>query len=1421
MASKLTLSSAESTLVDQIFKRNDPQNFGVVTGDVAVSVFSGSGLPTTTLGEIWNVADSDNKGFLDRNGVAAAIRLIGHAQAGKTVSDALLSQPGPPPSISGYSQHPPARTARSPPPKPPTAAGLPPLTPADKAKFLRIFQGCGPVNGLLSGQPSPRVFLNMSTDLASAGDKARDVFVKSKLPVDKLSQIWSLADTKSRGTLDATDFTIAMYMIQALMGGALSFVPTTLPPGLYEQASGDAAPLAVAVHATGGSGTYSPGVAGAFPGRAIQPQYTGSSLQPQATGTRPAPPAVPPRAQSAFIPAFPAPSTMPWDVTPAEKASADKFFDTLDTQKRGYIEGDVAVPFLLQSNLPEDVLAQVWDLADLHNDGRLTREGFAIAMHLIQGKLAGKDIPAALPASLIPPNLRSTIAPAPVSTPSQPLAPVNELSDLLWDDEPVPEKPKQAPLQPQSTGAFSSTPLQPQHTSASLQPQQTAGSPFASPPVQPQTTGTGAFQGATVQPQLTGAFKSPALQPQSTGLRGVTQAQPPAFASPFTTQTPVQASPGDPFGAPVRNNLLDDDEPTAASSPLQDRSAEIGNAQNQLHSTNRSLEITKNERADVEARIAEQASQLAALQTQLATAKVSYETETRLLAQLRERFSNQTAEIATTRTELIRAESDLSAARVEKAEVEQGVLRDKEEIRELQRKMAEAGGAVEVVKAEVEKARKEAKQQKGLLAIAKKQLATREAEKAKASAELLEARAEAQAATREREQADAELAKVGAISAPVPVPVLAGNGITRTASPSADSVSFAAAHPLPPGTPSSIGSPTGKSTNPFDRLVNQPTGGSIRAQSPFLPFANASLPSSPPVVEPVPTMLFGETTPTAPSTEPASTEEPAPSAKPFDFEQTSTPTPAPVAAANGEAGQRELFEPEFPVAQEVLSPTSDGEMFSTPPTKPSDGSRISTVDTDLGTSLFTTLDAAASPVAEESHNTKPDTDLGAQLMELQADEDTSSDEEDNQPLALHAAAKAIVDAPIQTAALPPEVQNAEAPTTDALAVTPSISFDDAFGGGSPFEPTGAPTLGTSPFEQALNPPPSSSKDAFDESFRDRAPPAASGSGFTFDDAFEDNFDFGSASAAAPVERVAAVPMSSTTGGGFFPPPPNGTARHSILPPQAADSAFESAFTPPAAPTVAVPSAPERSDSNPFTPGNAPSPWVPSVSPTVAPVHGPPAPAPVHSTLAPTQDHPPSAAGTDLGISFDEAFGGVNSSQALALDGGFNSVSSRASAAPSHAPFSTTAAATSSPTRNGRRTSLSSPPRESTPPPRVSSPRPRPSTASGGSKDGPDKHDKHDKDKGREPKRSGLSIRLPFGKKKKTQDALPPPVHPSSLLPVPSEEPSSTPLAAGQDDDIETVKQLCGMGFSRTQAVTALEANGYDLQQALNSLVGTA
>jgi len=63
-----------------------------------------------------------------------------------------------------------------------------------------------------------------------------------------------------------------------------------------------------------------------------------------------------------------------------------------------------------------------------------------------------------------------------------------------------------------------------------------------------------------------------------------------------------------------------------------------------------------------------------------------------------------------------------------------------------------------------------------------------------------------------------------------------------------------------------------------------------------------------------------------------------------------------------------------------------------------------------------------------------------------------------------------------------------------------------------------------------------------------------------------------------------------------------------------------------------------------------------------------------------------------------------------------------------------------------------------------------------------------------------------------------PAPPSHHLTAPIEQPYRIATPA-REDDVEPVKQLTAMGFSRGQAVNALEKYGYDVQKALNSLLG--
>ncbi|KAF9792085.1 hypothetical protein BJ322DRAFT_10672 [Thelephora terrestris] len=1337
MSSDFAPSQAEIALTNKIFEKCDPKKLGIITGDTAVGVFNGTKLSPTVLGEVWAAADSENNGFLTRKGVSIALRLMGHAQRGEPLSEALLSKPGLPPNIEGFSlpilqQHTGSSAGRAKSP-PPVVSSVPPLTPQDKAKFMKIFYGCNPVNGILKGE------------------KASEVFVKSKLPVDKLSQIWNLADTKNRGSLDATDFCIAMYLIQATMSGQLSFVPTSLPPGLYDQASGKFD--AVASHSTGGSLQPSPSTS-RFPVGPIQPQYTGG-LQAQLTGRGPAP-IIPPRPAAVPGPStfnqptpFGTPPAPPWDITPAEKATSDRFFEGLDTTKKGYIEADAAVPFMMQSNLPEEVLAQIWDLSDLNKEGRLTKDGFAVAFHLIQSKLAGKALPATLPSSLVPPSLRGNVPPA--SLPQQ------EIQDLLWDDSPPPSttattQPTRQPLQPQRTGTLNATPLQ-SHTTGSYQP-----------PIQPQGTG----------PQLS---HSPPIFSQTTG-------GPTRFTAPSFVPAP------DPFASSGSHDFLSDDEPSAPAPPLEDKSAEIGNLHNQFNSTNRSLGTVTNERKETEQRLAEQATELSNLQSQLTAAKTAYETETKLLAALRERYANQNADINKTRQELITAESDVSALRLEKNEVQNALLRDKEEVRELQRKMAAAGAEIETVKAEIEKSRKDAKLQKGLLAIARKQLATREAEKVKVENERSDAEAELVEAVKEVNEAEAELAEETGAAMPTEVSTN-GQDIFTPSSP--DILAAAIAQPLPdtPGG-SAFGSPSLRSssvrnTNPFERRT---TASPPPSQFPFMSFGTPADP-------PVPTQPMDD------SNVQVNLDDP------FGLGNSHVEEPQPMEGGTESGADNDR----------AMSPSSVAEaddLFVTPL-----ASVAAMHESPKGPArTFTPLDAAASqfPPIPGAFSAGPD--LGAHTVA--ADED-SSDEDDGpeeaiaaskqqpQPFGAPSPAPVEVSKKSSTGSSFDDVFGVSSETSASIismpsTITPNQTGNDA--SKSPFQTSllagNNPLSVSTPTDKSADQQsdPIAGKNAFDEAMGViPSSQTATNDTFGFDSAFEDDFDFAAVKVDSnappfPTPFPAPVPQSAPTTNGAlnpFPPAPtsSGDAFHVNV---GFDNAFSvDTFSPPApGPPATQASGPGQEQTKPFSFDTA-------FGTTTTARPGITESETKGAALHPTLDGVP-------------LFGGDRTSKADALFEAFGSgpvpqMTNKPSSPvppvqfprPSYSPPPQQSASSPPLGSNGSVHSHHEPPSN-----KLTPPKPRPTTA-----------DKL-KEKEHTTRTSRLSIRLPFGKKKKSHDTQnPPPIPSRSSHLTPPQEHGST-----ENDDLDVVKQLTAMGFSRDQAVAALERSSYDFQRALNSLVGS-
>lgn len=90
-----------------------------------------------------------------------------------------------------------------------------------------------------------------------------------------------------------------------------------------------------------------------------------------------------------------------------DKPKYDEIFAELNPNEDRKISGAAAKSAMVKSKLPNSVLAKIWKLADHDSDGMLNEEEFALAMHLINVKKKGHDIPNVLPEHLIPPCFRS------------------------------------------------------------------------------------------------------------------------------------------------------------------------------------------------------------------------------------------------------------------------------------------------------------------------------------------------------------------------------------------------------------------------------------------------------------------------------------------------------------------------------------------------------------------------------------------------------------------------------------------------------------------------------------------------------------------------------------------------------------------------------------------------------------------------------------------------------------------------------------------------------------------------------------------------------------------------------------------------------------------------------------------------------
>lgn len=95
-----------------------------------------------------------------------------------------------------------------------------------------------------------------------------------------------------------------------------------------------------------------------------------------------------------------------WAIPQSSKLKYTQMFNTVDKTRSGFLTGTQARGVLMQTKVPNQILAQIWALSDRDADGKLGCEEFVLALYLCEMVATGKPIPAELPPELIPPSFR-------------------------------------------------------------------------------------------------------------------------------------------------------------------------------------------------------------------------------------------------------------------------------------------------------------------------------------------------------------------------------------------------------------------------------------------------------------------------------------------------------------------------------------------------------------------------------------------------------------------------------------------------------------------------------------------------------------------------------------------------------------------------------------------------------------------------------------------------------------------------------------------------------------------------------------------------------------------------------------------------------------------------------------------------------
>ena len=422
------ITARDQERFETIFRNNVPKGENAMDGNTARSILMKSQLSAVQLSQIWELADTNKSGSLMFPEFCVALHLANMSKRGQSVPfelptkiknevtgfvDAINFNIGIKNDRSTNNPIAPQATGYSSAPLNAQRTGLTPLTAQQTAGLVPIQP-----SGMLTSQPTG--FFSQKT----GGLMPQPTGTAPPMTSFMAQQTGGLMPQTTGFQPQTTGFQPQTTGFQPQTTG---FQPQTT--GFQPQTTG------FQPQTTG----FQPQATGIMPQQTgLMPQRTGlfpqqTGMLPQQTGLQPMPTGKPGQwgfvstptgglpgldmMQSHFMPNAQSQSTLlqnrmggssasnvTWAITKQEKLIYDNIFKQWDKERNGFVTGDVAIGVFTKSGLSFGDLERIWTLCDQGNKGKLNRDEFAVAMHLIYRRLNGFDIPSYLPPELVPPS---------------------------------------------------------------------------------------------------------------------------------------------------------------------------------------------------------------------------------------------------------------------------------------------------------------------------------------------------------------------------------------------------------------------------------------------------------------------------------------------------------------------------------------------------------------------------------------------------------------------------------------------------------------------------------------------------------------------------------------------------------------------------------------------------------------------------------------------------------------------------------------------------------------------------------------------------------------------------------------------------------------------------------------------------------